>query len=270
MATYWYYLRNGDQAGPINEATVRQMLTTGQLGWGDFVWNETMPQWAAAGEVPELAIYRPVVAPSGVPPVFEAPPSVPSRPATPAPARSAPPGFQPSAQAAPPSSAAPAWGQPSPSVSASVMPQAGMAGFGVDTQVSGRTVELLTKTRTWVRLLGILAYLGAVFALAGGLFAFVSTMRMGTGAAAGLVALLIYVLVAGFLAWLGALLNRYSSRITAVQTTRQGQALDQALDAQRALWKVIGILAAIGVVINALVLVVLLITFATTWLGQGF
>jgi hypothetical protein len=55
-----------------------------------------------------------------------------------------------------------------------------------------------------------------------------------------------------------------------LQTTRQVQALEQALDAQRLLWKIIGILVTIGIAINILVLVVALVTFATTWMNRSF
>jgi len=142
--------------------------------------------------------------------------------------------------------------------------------FNTAPDVSGTTVQLLAKTRTWVRLLGILTYLGAALALLGGLLALVTTVRMGTGIGVALVALLAYILVAALVAGFGALLNRYASRITVLQTTRQLQALDQALDAQRLLWKVVGILVMIGITINVLILIVALVTFATTWMGQSF
>ncbi len=271
MAVYWYYLRNGNQAGPINEATIREMLTSGQLSWGDFVWNETMPQWAAADQVPELAVSKPVAAPAAVPPLFEPGRPLATQAAPSAPVRPAPYGFEPATPAAPAASPASSWGNgPAVFASPNVPGPASVPAFAAGSEVSTRTVELLAKTRTWVRLLGILGYLGAGLALLGGLVVLVTTVRAGTGIGVGSVALLAYIFVAGLIAGFATLLNRYSSRITVVQSTRQVQALDQALDAQRLLWKVIGVLALLGVIINALVLVVLLITFATTWMGQSF
>ncbi|GEM_PF-5003180 len=270
MAVYWYYLRNGNQAGPINESTIRQMLTSGQLDWGDFVWNETMPQWSAADQVPELAVSKPVAAPVGAPPPFEPARPVTNQASPSAPVRPAPYNFEPG-QAATPASPAASWANgPAAFAPPNALAPANVPTFSAGSEVSTRTVELLTKTRTWVRLLAILGYLCAGFALVGGLMALVTTVRAGIGFGVGSVALFSYILVAGLVAGFATLLNRYSSRITVVQTTRQVQALDHALDAQRLIWKVFGVLALIGVVINALVLIVLFITFATTWVGQSF
>ena len=61
----WYFAQNGQQQGPVLESALRQMLATGQLSAGDVVWRQGLPQWVAAGSVPEL---MPAPAGPGVPP----------------------------------------------------------------------------------------------------------------------------------------------------------------------------------------------------------
>ncbi|MBR4854884.1 MAG: SPFH domain-containing protein [Alistipes sp.] len=46
---------NGQQYGPYNIQQMQQMAQSGQINASVFVWAQGMPQWAAAGSVPELA-----------------------------------------------------------------------------------------------------------------------------------------------------------------------------------------------------------------------
>ena len=50
----WYYENQGAQHGPVEEPTLRQMLVIGQLDADALVWNDSMPQWVAASQVPGL------------------------------------------------------------------------------------------------------------------------------------------------------------------------------------------------------------------------
>lgn len=47
----WYYENLGAQHGPVDEPVLRQMLAAGQLDFATRVWNDSMPQWAAASQV---------------------------------------------------------------------------------------------------------------------------------------------------------------------------------------------------------------------------
>lgn len=51
----WYYVRNGERVGPVDEAALRRLIAEGTLRPEDLVWNETMgDQWAAASTIPGL------------------------------------------------------------------------------------------------------------------------------------------------------------------------------------------------------------------------
>lgn len=51
----WWYGKNGSEAGPIDQATIQQMLASGNLGPDDIVWTDGMTQWVPARQVPGLA-----------------------------------------------------------------------------------------------------------------------------------------------------------------------------------------------------------------------
>jgi hypothetical protein len=53
-AKRWWYRRNGAEAGPVDPATLQQMLAAGNLGLDDIVWTEGMVQWLPARQVPGL------------------------------------------------------------------------------------------------------------------------------------------------------------------------------------------------------------------------
>ena len=46
---------NGQQYGPYNMQQMAQMAQSGQINASVLVWAQGMPQWTAAGSVPELA-----------------------------------------------------------------------------------------------------------------------------------------------------------------------------------------------------------------------
>jgi hypothetical protein len=51
----WYYAKNGQQLGPVDEAMVRGLLSSGQLSPSDLVWTDGMGSWVPLSTVPELA-----------------------------------------------------------------------------------------------------------------------------------------------------------------------------------------------------------------------
>jgi hypothetical protein len=50
----WHYEYLGGEHGPVDESVLRQILATGQLDSDALVWNDGMPQWVAASQVPGL------------------------------------------------------------------------------------------------------------------------------------------------------------------------------------------------------------------------
>ena len=50
----WYYENAGAECGPVEEAELRQLLATGQIGRDSVVWHDGMSQWVAATQVPGL------------------------------------------------------------------------------------------------------------------------------------------------------------------------------------------------------------------------
>jgi uncharacterized RDD family membrane protein YckC len=50
----WFYARGGQQQGPVDSATLEQMLRLGSLSGADLVWREGMAQWLPASSQAEL------------------------------------------------------------------------------------------------------------------------------------------------------------------------------------------------------------------------
>lgn len=51
----WFYIRNGQRQGPVDENELIRLARAGQLAPGDLVWNPTMgQQWMPASTVPAL------------------------------------------------------------------------------------------------------------------------------------------------------------------------------------------------------------------------
>lgn len=63
----WFYAKHGKQDGPVDVATLRGKLTSGEIAPTDLVWKEGMAEWTAAGDVAELsASPAPTAAPGGM------------------------------------------------------------------------------------------------------------------------------------------------------------------------------------------------------------
>ena len=50
----WYYARNDQRFGPVEEAELRRLAAAGQLSPTDLVWRQEFPDWRRAGEVEGL------------------------------------------------------------------------------------------------------------------------------------------------------------------------------------------------------------------------
>lgn len=51
----WYYASGGEQKGPVSEGELIDLFRLGQIKDSDLVWNDTMTDWVALKNVPELA-----------------------------------------------------------------------------------------------------------------------------------------------------------------------------------------------------------------------
>jgi hypothetical protein len=50
----WWYRKDNSDVGPVDQATIQQMVAAGKLKPDDFVWTDGMPQWVSAQQVPGL------------------------------------------------------------------------------------------------------------------------------------------------------------------------------------------------------------------------
>lgn len=50
----WYYVENGAQAGPISAEELQHKVTAGLVTPDTLVWKESLPEWTAFSNVPEL------------------------------------------------------------------------------------------------------------------------------------------------------------------------------------------------------------------------
>lgn len=51
----WYYAKNGQQIGPIDDAGLQGLISSGQVNSSDLVWKDGMANWVPASTVPELS-----------------------------------------------------------------------------------------------------------------------------------------------------------------------------------------------------------------------
>lgn len=49
--TLYFIVKNGEKAGPFDEATVRHQIEAGQLTPADLCWREGMPDWKPIGTI---------------------------------------------------------------------------------------------------------------------------------------------------------------------------------------------------------------------------
>jgi len=54
MSTEWYFARDGNQQGPVSESQLRSLIGSRRLRPDDLVWNESLPEWCPAHEIPGL------------------------------------------------------------------------------------------------------------------------------------------------------------------------------------------------------------------------
>lgn len=54
MSGQWYYVHNGAPTGPVEADVLRRLIADGSVYATTYVWQEGMPAWRPAGELPDL------------------------------------------------------------------------------------------------------------------------------------------------------------------------------------------------------------------------
>lgn len=73
----WYYVKDGQQQGPVSLEALRAMVGNGSLTPSDLVWNATMSDWSPANQVSVLFSQPVAVVAEGAPVVADLPDIVP-------------------------------------------------------------------------------------------------------------------------------------------------------------------------------------------------
>jgi hypothetical protein len=256
MTRQWYYAQNGQQLGPVSGEQLRAMLVSGSVRPTDLVWTDSLPAWTPASQVPALLpAPAPAPAPVYVPPPAPAPVYTPPPPAQAAPA----PAPRPAPAAAPTPAPQPAWTQ-------SPAPEPVQGGGDVSQEV----VELLRKTKPWVRFLSVLGFIALVFIL----LAAVAIVALPTGPM-GAMAIGPKLAAAGAYILMGLLqfpallfLSRYASRIKDLVNSGHPQDLEDALAAQKSFWKYVGIFTLVMIIVYILGIAAVLIFMGTAMFGR--
>lgn len=63
----WYYVENGQQAGPVDDTRLQELVASGAIQPDTLVWHEGMPEWRPYREVKSAAAPPPAAASSGGP-----------------------------------------------------------------------------------------------------------------------------------------------------------------------------------------------------------
>jgi len=76
----WYYIGHYGQLGPLTREQINDLIAAEVIARETYVWRVGMSEWVFAGQVPELAAYFQMSAPSVMPPPPPPTPSIPSGP----------------------------------------------------------------------------------------------------------------------------------------------------------------------------------------------
>ena len=61
----WYYVKNGQQIGPVEDAAFAELRRNGTVGPDTLIWNATMAEWAPCSRIYPVATSQPAAAPAG-------------------------------------------------------------------------------------------------------------------------------------------------------------------------------------------------------------
>src|SRR5262245_4151860 len=62
----WYYVENGQQAGPVEESQLAELVQSGRLRGDTLVWHEGMAAWQPLSAVRPAGITLPATAPAPI------------------------------------------------------------------------------------------------------------------------------------------------------------------------------------------------------------
>jgi hypothetical protein len=121
-------------------------------------------------------------------------------------------------------------------------------------EISSQVVDMLSRTKGWVRFLGVLGFIATAFILLASVAIFATGGagefgEMGAAIGAGYLVMGVVYFYASFK------LNQYASKIGAFVLQPTSATLSTALDAQRGFWKFAGVLTIIFMVIYLLAIV---------------
>lgn len=112
-----------------------------------------------------------------------------------------------------------------------------------NTRVSDLAIDMLRRTKGWVKFLSILGFIGSGFMILGaiGIFSMGNTIGGGFGVGIGV----IYLAMSALYIYPCVLLWQYGSSINKLMQSRESIDLETALDKQRGFWKFVSIMAII-------------------------
>lgn len=58
LGRLWWYRKNGQESGPIDQTALQQMVASGNIGPDDLVWSDGMRQWTPARQAPGISPAR--------------------------------------------------------------------------------------------------------------------------------------------------------------------------------------------------------------------
>ena len=70
----WYYVSNGQQAGPVDDAQLAELARNGSVLFDTLIWREGMDNWQSYGQVHVPSAPPPVAPPPTIPPAHYTPP----------------------------------------------------------------------------------------------------------------------------------------------------------------------------------------------------
>lgn len=116
-------------------------------------------------------------------------------------------------------------------------------------------ITLLSQTRPWVRLIGIMVLIGAVFMLIAGAGILVFGFAAGQPGMGPFIGGM-YILMSVFYIYPGLCLNRYASAIKEAESSADMQHVVEGILQQKKFWRFCGIITAVVLVIYLLIFIV--------------
>lgn len=121
-------------------------------------------------------------------------------------------------------------------------------------EVSRRTIDLLVQTKPWVRLIGVLMWIGVVLAAIA--TAFLIAGAVFAGAEPGLLFMGLAYAFGTFVYWLMAKsLTGYAKKIDNLTRSESVADLEDAMEAQKVFWKTAGIITVVTLIIYIVILI---------------